>query len=321
MAAISTTALDLITGALRNINALEAGETPNATDSADALQILNDLMESWSQDGLTLYGSIENVLTLTPGKYQYTIGNYTGGTFTGTLLHGTPTISGVTVPSGLVVGGTITDIQGSIPANTTVLSFNSGAGTITLSANAAFDVAVAETFTYTIPGDFAITRPLRITNAFTRITASGNTGLDYQIEIINQDKYTAIGYKGVSGPWPTALCYVSTYPLGSLYFYPNPSTAGSLHLWTDTILSDFATLTTPINLPQGYARAIKKNLALELCAEFGKSPSPHLVMQAKESLNSIRRLNANPVVTAFYDRDLMKGGRTDAGWIMSGGFT
>ena len=226
--AISTTALDLITGALRNINALEAGETPNATDSADALQILNDLMESWSQDGLTLYGSNENILTLTPGKYQYTIGNYTGGTFTGTLLHGTPTISGVTVPSGLVVGGTITDIQGSIPANTTVLSFNSGAGTITLSANAAFDVAVAETFTYTIPGDFAITRPLRITNAFTRITASGNTGLDYQIEIINQDKYTAIGYKGVSGPWPTALCYVTTYPLGSLYFYPNPSTAGSL---------------------------------------------------------------------------------------------
>lgn len=318
MAATSSTALDLITGALRNINALEAGETPNAQDSADALQVLNDMLESWSVDHLFIFASVENILTFVPGQYQYTIGNYTAGTFTGTLVSGSPTISGVTVPAGLTVGGSLSDVQAAIPAGTTILAI--GATTITMSANALFTVAAPEVITYTIPGNFAIARPLRITNAFTRITASGNTGLDYQIAIIPRDKYTAIGLKGVSGPWPTVLYYDPTFPLGNLYFYPNPSQAGVLHLWTDTILSDFASLTQAINLPQGYARAIKKNLALELAPEYGKTAGGLLVKQAAESKAMIKQLNAQPAVEAFYDQHILRSRRNDASFIMDGGF-
>ena len=101
MAATSTTAMDIITGALRNINALEAGETPSAADAADALMVLNDLIEAWSIDKLMIFSSVENILTFTPGQYQYTVGNPVGGTFTGTLVSGSPTISGVTIPSNL----------------------------------------------------------------------------------------------------------------------------------------------------------------------------------------------------------------------------
>jgi len=75
MAANSTTAMDIITGALRNINALEAGETPSAADAADALMVLNDLIEAWSIDKLMIFSSVENILTFTPGQYQYTVGN------------------------------------------------------------------------------------------------------------------------------------------------------------------------------------------------------------------------------------------------------
>lgn len=319
MGATSTTANDIINGALRNINVLEAGETANAQDSADALQVLNDLIESWSLDHLFIYASVENVLTYTSGQYQYSVGNNVGGTFTGTLVAGDPTVSGVTVPAGLVVGGTITDVQGSIPAGTTITSI--GASTLTMSANAVTIQAAAETMTYTVPGDFDIARPLRITNAFSRFFGTNNAGLDYGIEIITRDKYAALGYKGIAGPWPTKLYYDPTFPLGTLYFYPNPASALQLHLWTDTILADFATLTQSINLPQGYARALKKNLALELCPEYGKSAGAQLTKQAQESLKQIQALNAVPVPEAFYDRALVQSGRTDAGWIMSGGFT
>jgi hypothetical protein len=177
-----------------------------------------------------------------------------------------------------------------------------------------------EPFTYTTPGNFKIPRPLAITNAFTRITASGSTGLDYQIEIINRDKYTAIGLKGLNGPWPIALYYDPTYPLGNLYFYPNPSQPGVLHLWTDTILSDFNSLTNAINLPQGYVQAIKTNLALWLAPEYGKTVGALLAKQAADSLRMVKSLNEIPTVTAFYDRDLTRVQRQDAGWIMHGGF-
>ena len=329
MAATTTTALDIIGGALRNINALEAGEPIGPQDSADALQVLNDMLESWSIDHLLIYASTENILSFTPGQYQYTIGNQVGGTFTGVITSGSPTITGVTVPSALVANGFLTDNQGLLPANVQVLSFNAGANTVTMTANALATSVGSDTFTYTIPGNFfkdgttgaPIPRPVRITNAFTRITASGSTGLDYFIDIIGRDKYTALGFKGIAGPWPKALYYDPTYPLGNLYFYPNPSSAGVLHLWTDSVLTDFATTNQTIQLPQGYARALKKNLALELAPEYGKTAGALLVKQAAESKAMVKALNSVPAVTAFFDADIVKGNRTDAGWIYSGGFT
>ena len=41
-----TTALDLITGALRKINVLAAGEVPQASEQQDALAVLNDLLDT-----------------------------------------------------------------------------------------------------------------------------------------------------------------------------------------------------------------------------------------------------------------------------------
>lgn len=318
MAATTTSALDLITGALRNINALEAGETPSAQDSGDALMVLNDLVESWSLDKLIIFSQVENVLALIPGQNQYTIGNPVGGTFTGTLVAGSPIISGVTIPTGLTLGGSLSDVQASIPSGATITAI--GTSTVTMSVNALLTVSAAEVMTYTTPGNFAIARPLRILNAYTRITGSGTTSLDYQCEPIGRDKYTAIGLKNLPGPWPLVLYYDATYPTGNLYFYPSPSQGGMLHLWTDTILSDFATLNQAVNLPQGFARALKKNLALELAPEYGKSAGALLVKQAMDAKQAIRNLNSTPTVEAFFDTDLVRSNRRDAGWIMHGGF-
>jgi len=318
-----TTALDIITSALKRINSYAPGEPLAAVDAQDALDTLNDLLETWSNEHLTVYNNNEYVLPFVAGQYQYTVGNYVGGTFTGTLASGSPTISGVTVPSGVVPSATaslasdVTAAAG-VPAGTTIIAVNSGAGTVTMSANASVTVATPQQFTYTIPGNFKIPRPLRITNAFTRIT-TGGTGLDYPMEEISNDEYTAIGFKSVAGPWPTCFYLNADFPLASLYFFPNPSQAGSLHLWCDDIFSSFATTNTAVSLPQGYVRALKWNLALELAPEYNRPITPALSMAAKESKAALKALNAVPTPQAAFDTP--RGRFNDAGWIMHGGFT
>ncbi len=398
---VSTSANDLVTGALRKIGALAAGETPNANDSTDALQVMNDMLESWSADKLFVYAGVENILTWTPGQYQYTIGNPTQGTFSGFTTAGSPIITGITTTSlnitfgvngsQVVVGGTLTDTQSAIPSGTTIASFTAGTVTaitftapptgtsgnlsgwaggsvtglitfsdgeqrsatisaggavawtvaltgtptasgnsvnttiLTMSANATQTLTSAENITYTAPGNFAISRPLRIPRAFTRITSSGTTGLDYEIDVdYTGDKYNAIGLKGIPGPWPILLWYNPSFPYGNIYCYPSPQLGGALHLWTDLLLQDFTNPAQAIQLPQGYALAIKLSLALLLAPEYGKAGGAKLTLlqqQQREAVERIKKLNAVPAVQAFFDRDIVRTRRTDAGWIFHGGFT
>jgi hypothetical protein len=314
---VPQTAESIIIGALRFCNVYAPGESLAADDSADALQTLNDLLESLSTDQASVYASGESVFSYVGGQYRYTIGNYDAGTFAGTVTNGSPTITGVTVPTNMVARGDLTGTG--IPTGTTILSFNAGAGTVTMSANATLTPGAPLQIAYTIPGDFKTERPLRITQAFTRITTQGS-GLDYPIDIIDQGQYTRIGFKAISAPWPIALWYNPAIPLGELFFYQNPSGGGEVHLYTDTILSNLASLTTQVVMPQGYNRYLKRKLARELAPEYGAEWTPQMEKLAKEAEDYVRSLNSIPTPVSRYDSELTQGARTDAGWIMYGGF-
>jgi hypothetical protein len=314
-----TTANEFITDALLDNTALSPGQNLAPNNAANALRKLNDLLDSLSADQDFIYTTTENILSWTPGTYKYTVGNPVGGTFSGTLVGGSPVISGVTVPSGLIAGGDLSDTQAGVPAGATVLTV--GANTVTMSANALFTVNPAENFTYTTPGLLKIPRPLRINSGYTRITSSGNSGLDYWFECHNAiERYNEVGYKGVPGPWPVQLTYQPTFPLGTIWLYPNPTQGGEVHLFTDLILSQFPLITTNVNLPQGYTRALKKLLALELCPSWGKTPSAELRRQAAEARAFIKGLNASPVTVLRYDTAIVRSQQNDASWIVDGGF-
>jgi hypothetical protein len=314
------TALDLIKGALRRITSYQTGETIAQPDQADCLETLNDLLDSWSTDKLQIFGSNENILQWVNGQNQYKIGNPTCASlgqppFTGALTAGSPTITGVTnVPSNLVVGATLTDVANVIPEGATVLSI--GASSVTMSANATVTPSTGtDSITYTIPGDFAIPRPLRITGGFTRINE-----LDFWLDVFaTQEQYTSILFKPQPGPWPTIAWYNPQMPYGILNVYQTPGQNSELHLYTDTILSNL-TITQTFVLPQGYARALKWCLAQEICAEYGYPLSEAIKKNASESLKMIKALNAQPAQRAKYDRQLVRGNRPDGGWIVSGGF-
>jgi hypothetical protein len=311
-----TTANDLITGALRFINQYAPGESLSSSDSSDALETLNDLLESFSTDQLTIYASNENVFTYTPGQYEYTIGNYDGGEFAGTVTSGSATITAATVPADMVAGGDLTGAG--IPDGTTIVSFNSGASTVTMSGLGTSSPGPQQ-ISYTIPGDFKMDRPLRITNAFSRIYTSGS-GLDYPIEIVDQRRYVDIGFKAIQAPWPIVLWYNPTFPLGTMFFYQNPSGSAELHMYSDTILTNVDDLTAEINLPQGYTRFLKRALGRELAPEYGAIWSQQQERLYKESYDFVKALNAVPVPVANYDSNLIQGATTDAGWILYGGF-
>lgn len=307
---------DIITGALRFINQYAPGESLSASDADDALATLNDLLDAFSTDQFTVYASNENVFNYTSGQYEYTIGNYDAGQFAGTVTSGSATITSATVPSDMVAGG---DLSGAgIPDGTTIVSFDAGLSTVTMSAQGTSSPGPQQ-IDYTIPGDFKMNRPLRINNAFTRLYTSGS-GLDYPIEIVDQKRYVDIGFKAIQAPWPVVLWYNPTFPLGTLFFYQNPSDAAELHLYTDTILADLSSLTQEFNLPQGYSRFLKRALARELAPEYGSQWTQNQEKLYKESYDFVKALNSVPVPVANYDSCLMQGNQTDAGWILYGGF-
>jgi hypothetical protein len=319
MGNLTSTASDIITGALINITAYAVGQPLTNQVASTCMQVLNDLLDSLSTDQAFIYTQTENILSWNPGQFEYTVGNpVSSSTFTGTLTSGSPVITGATVPAGVIIESDITDNQALLPAGTEVLSFTPT--TVTLDQNATANSTGLDVFTYTTPGNFKIPRPLRIRSSFTRVTNSAAAGLDYWFDIVSLDRYNEIGLKSVPGPWPYLCAYQQTFPLATLWVYPNPSIAGEVHLFTDLILSSFPTLTTPVNLPPGYNRALKKLLGLELCPLFGKTPSPQLILQAKEAKDLLKAQNVSPVVTLRYDSDLVRSRHTDAGWIVQGGF-
>lgn len=74
-----TTAVGLITRAMRLATVIGKGEAPDADESADGLTALNAMLDSWKLDRLFVYRIVENSFTLTVGFDSYTVGS--GGNF------------------------------------------------------------------------------------------------------------------------------------------------------------------------------------------------------------------------------------------------
>jgi hypothetical protein len=328
---MATTALDIISGALLNINSYSPGEPLQPQDAQTGLDALNDLIDSLANDECFMYVQQETVFLWVNGQYQYTVGNPVGGTFLGTVTGGSNVITGIApMPPDMIVGGTLTDVGAVIPGGTAIAPVPTtitaiGVSSITMSAPASATPAInPDKITYTVPGNIVIGnvpgRPLRFRDGFTRATASGNANLDYAFEMISFDRYKEELLKNIQGPWPYVASYQPTFPYGTLYVYPAPSANYTAHIFTDIIIDRWPTTTTAYNLPQGYSRALKKLLALELAPSYGKTPSPFLVTQAKEAKDLIKGTNDVPVVTLRFDSAIARSQTNDAGWFTHGGF-
>lgn len=69
----------ILTRSLRLLQVLEAGETASAEEAQDALEVLNNLIDSWANESLMLFARTEHSIPYVQNQIEYTIG--TGGDF------------------------------------------------------------------------------------------------------------------------------------------------------------------------------------------------------------------------------------------------
>lgn len=69
-----TTAGELIDGALRLLGMLAEGETPSAATSQDALFAMNQMIDSWNTERLSVFSTQDQVFSWTPGNISRTLG-------------------------------------------------------------------------------------------------------------------------------------------------------------------------------------------------------------------------------------------------------
>lgn len=326
---MATTPLDIISRALKDIGALEAGETPTPEAAQDAFDMFNDLIDQWSNENQMVFNVTEIVFTVVPGQTQYTIGplastpNFIGAQFTGSISGNVLTVSGIT--SGAVAQGQTLSGPG-IAAGTKIVAFGSGAGgnvneVGTYFLNISQNVASTNIVAY-------YQKPLNIDSAFVRINTNSNGvpitngGLDYQVAILALQDYELIGLKTLNGPWPKALYFNPGEDSGNLFLWPNPS-QGEMHIFANTLFSRYDSYYTPITMPQGYMMAMRWCLAERLMPMYGKNDPQQIAMitsYAAQAKATIKRTNMSPLQTARFPDALLTNKSKDAGWILTGGF-
>lgn len=326
-----TQPIDIISRALKDIGALEAGETPSPEAAQDAFDMLNDLIDQWSNEDMMVFNTTEIIFPLVPGQTQYTIGptpttaNFVGATFTGSITGKILTVTGIS--SGAVAQGQTLSGSGII-AGTKIVQFLTGAGG-NINEVGTYELNI----TYSAPVSSQLLtayyqRPLFIDQAYVRINTNSNGqpivngGLDYPVSVLNLDNYNMIGLKTLNGPWPKAIYYNPNSETGNLFVWPNPA-QGEMHMFTSTIFSRYETIYDNIVLPQGYSMALRWNLAERLMPMYGKASATQISMinaYAAQSKSTVKRNNMRPIAAASFPDSLLVGRSKDAGWILSGGF-
>lgn len=326
-----TQPIDIISRALKDIGALEAGETPSPEAAQDAFDMLNDLIDQWSNEDMMVFNTTEIIFPLIPGQTQYTIGptpstaNFVGATFTGSISGKILTVTGIS--SGAVAQGQTLKGTGIVPGTKIVQFLTGSGGNINEVGTYELNISYPTLVTSQLITAY-YQRPLFIDQAYVRINTNSNGqpivngGLDYPVSVLSLDNYNMIGLKTLNGPWPKAVYYNPNSEQGNLFVWPNPA-QGEMHLFTSTIFSRYETIYDNIVLPQGYSMALRWNLAERLMPMYGKASATQITMinaYAAQSKSTVKRNNMRPIAAASFPDSLLVGRSKDAGWILSGGF-
>jgi len=213
-----TTALQIISRSLTDIRVIGAGDAPTADDADLCLAYLKDVMQSWDNESLMVFGDGYAAFA-GDGSQSYFIG------------------SGQTI-----------DVL--VPEKITRLYYQSG-------------------------------------------------GVDYELDEITADQYWAIPDKTVTGTPDRYFIYYN--PSGasyhSIYPYPRPSSGPFGVFYLRPVYDPAMTLTTVFELPNGYERALRLALNVEIMPAFKKN-DPMLIQMAEKAKRDIKNMNASNRVPA-----------------------
>ena len=320
---------DVISRALKDIGALEAGETPSPDAAQDAFEMLNDMIDQWSNENMMVFNVTEIICPVISGQTQYTIGpnpstlNFIGASFTGSIAGNILTVTAIA--SGAIAQGQTLSGTG-ISSGTKITQFLTGAGG-NINETGTYQLNISQTVASTSITAY-YQKPLNIDSAFVRVNTTSNGqpitggGLDYPMSVLALQDYEMIGLKTLNGPWPKAVYFNPGSDSGNLFIWPSPS-QGEMHLFANTLFSRYESMYEDLFLPQGYSMALRWCLAERLMPMYGKaSPTQITMIQtfAGQAKATLKRTNMSPLQTARYPDALLVNKAKDAGWILTGGF-
>jgi hypothetical protein len=154
-------------------------------------------------------------------------------------------------------------------------------------------------------GTFDTTRPVRVDRA--SLTQSGTPGSETPLRLLSDAEWQDTPSKDSTGT-PVRLWVETSYPLMRLHLHPVPNSADTLVLYTWQQLGRFASANDDFDMPPGYARALRFNLAKEMAPEYGISLSGEAVAVAIESKATLKSLNERPSYLRS-DPAVLQGGR------------
>lgn len=140
---------------------------------------------------------------------------------------------------------------------------------------------------------FDTSRPVRIDRATIEIQSTSPV-TETPLEIITVREWAEIANKDLTSDIPTHLYPEGTYPNETLNLWPKPSATNKIVLYSWKPLTQIASISTSISMPNGYEEALVYNGALRLAPEYGKTLTPEIVGIAGESKANIKRLNHRP---------------------------
>lgn len=275
----------IISAALRKLQVLELGVTPDADTVSNAAQSLNFMIKSWQTQGIKLWTIQNYVVSLTASTSAYTIGNTQVKTGTVTITNASPAVITYT-SSGLVKDTPVVfTTTGALPAGITagttyyVLSAVT-ASTFTIAATvdgAAINTtdAGSGTHTCTITTPTSVTqtnnKPLKVIQAWLRNT-SVTPNVDTPIQLLSRQEYNVLGSKASTGV-VNSIWYNpdTTYGTATVYLTPDSTTATNyqLYLVGQRPINDILLSTDIPDFPNEWMQALVWGLADELAIEYG----------------------------------------------------
>ena len=137
-------------------------------------------------------------------------------------------------------------------------------------------------------GNFTTARPSEVLKA--NLELQGTDPQEIPLKILTLQEYANISSKTLDSTVPMAVYFDGAFPNVGVEFYPVPSVAEHVVFYS---LKPFSTLTlsTELSYPPGYEKAIRYNLAIELCPEYGRPFDAVIGQQAIDAKAVIKRKN------------------------------
>lgn len=157
-------------------------------------------------------------------------------------------------------------------------------------------------------------RPQRIESASLVLTDSTPVVDSPQLNIRDAAWWAANKVKGLTSTVPTDLYYEPDFPNGSLNFWPVPTFAYSVRIEAWTALTQVpADLTTSFSAPPAYESTVLYELALDLCASYGRGVPADLPSKLQASVKALQSDNDQSPRVASADWGT-RGSKTGGGF-------